>query len=714
MLLWLIARNELTAMRTEGGCFMTVDVKTTVTVLLRLLLLGFLGSGVLVTPAVAHCGCAHDLPPEQSGFTAAAGGWVDDTYPETIDAPVVLPSGISRLQVEDRTYQSYATEVMDNLITYGTDRYGSVQSDLLVSNLDVRTKNNPLAADLAEADMNVRMLRQGRRAPGGSNFLHNQPIYRAMNRASQVTGDGTYADFVDDNMDWALTNLINGDGTLQWGWHRHYDVHTDVKTGHAGSPHEIHGMDAPLWEQMWNHNSSTIETAITSMWNGHVRDKTTGAINRHNNSGDGTFAMSYSALIEAFAFMSVKSPGIIAGQPAATDTWIERAKLLEDFVWDGRDTTTNLIPDSAQVTQYWNGVTVSTTMPGVYVPGLIRAYEHTGDTYFRDRALTYLDAWGTYAYDTSTDNFWGSLDMNGSPRPLPRIRFNESAGTDRVWEPRGYIDMWAPLGETMEHFPDTAQFFAKAHADFNSTGSLSTPLLTTAERWAAYVRKNMPANQTDEGPWYNQYSKEWAKYGTYAEHYGRTIDFFLTMYEETGDNSYLLSARDMAKDSIAALWFDGLLRGHAAKPYYEAIDGVGLLLEALVDLGQYDGNFTKFGDFDGDGDVDDADFNNFMRLNMDTTVSAYTDGDVDGDGLVTLIDFDRFKYEYYEGTSALSLGVPEPSSVWLLSSAGAIALLRRRRSNIRRVSTSELHCPLASLNEERIAIHSISRTESGV
>ena len=131
--------------------------------------------------------------------------------------------------------------------------------------------------------------------------------------------------------------------------------------------------------------------------------------------------------------------------------------------------------------------------------------------------------------------------------------------------------------------------------------------------------------------------------GTYAEHYARVIDFFVTMYEETGEDHYLLSARDTAKDGVSSLYFEGLFRGHPNKPYYEALDGVPIFLEALAELGQYDGNFTKFGDFDGDGDVDDVDFNNYLRPNMLTSVSPYADGDVTGDGLVNALDFDRFK-----------------------------------------------------------------------
>ena len=72
-----------------------------------------------------------------------------------------------------------------NMLPRGTDRYGSTQSSLLVSNLDVTTRDNPLAAELAAADEFWRVERRQRRAPGGTNFLHNQSVYCAMKRASR-------------------------------------------------------------------------------------------------------------------------------------------------------------------------------------------------------------------------------------------------------------------------------------------------------------------------------------------------------------------------------------------------------------------------------------------------------------------------------------------------------------------------------------------------
>jgi len=45
-------------------------------------------------------------------------------------------------------------------------------------------------------------------------------------------------------------------------------------------------------------------------------------------------------------------------------------------------------------------------------------------------------------------------------------------------------------------------------------------------------------------------------------------------------------ARAMADDAIEKLYHNGLLKGHPAKPYYEAMDGVGNLLIALLQLDQ--------------------------------------------------------------------------------------------------------------------------------
>ena len=513
---------------------------------------------VFAGEASGHCG-THTCRSEEIASAK------DGPIAAVMDAP--LDSGITRGAVEDRTYLSYATEVLNNLITHGTDRYGTVQSDLLVSNLNVRTKSNPTAAALGAADEAWRVERRQRRAPGGANFLHNQAVYSAIKRASVVTSDATYSDFVDSNFNWALTNLVDSNNMFWWGYHRHYDVHTEARIS-DGDVHEMHFVDVPLWEAMWAQNPTAVRQEIEAIWDRHVVNKSTGQINRHDLPGGLSFITSSGSFIDACAFLSSKLTG------NDKRLWWERARLLANYNWNDRNPTTNLLAHTPNETSRWDGLRSATTTPAVYVPALLRVYEFTGDTLFRDQALAYLESWTQYAYDSESGSFWGSLELDGTPVPDPWA----PSGYPQ-FEPRGLIDLWAPEFITAQHNPDTAKAYAKSYQ------TLGDPdLLETAEKWVALVRKNLPATQSREDTWYASYSQNWAPQGTYAEHYGHLIDFFVTLYEETIENHYLMSARTLAQESISVLWFDGLLRGHPNKPYYEAVDGVGFLLLSLIEL----------------------------------------------------------------------------------------------------------------------------------
>ena len=105
------------------------------------------------------------------------------------------------------------------------------------------------------------------------------------------------------------------------------------------------------------------------------------------------------------------------------------------------------------------------------------------------------------------------------------------------------------------------------------------------------------------------------------------------------------------------------------------------ILEGAQD-GSYMGarGLYGFADFNNDGTVDVADFN-ILYPNMLTSVTPFTDGDVNGDGFVGYDDFDLFKNVYYEGTAALTIGVPEPTTLALFVIAMLAWLpLRLRRS----------------------------------
>jgi len=74
--------------------------------------------------------------------------------------------------------------------------------------------------------------------------------------------------------------------------------------------------------------------------------------------------------------------------------------------------------------------------------------------------------------------------------------------------------------------------------------------------------------------------------GTYAENYGRAISFFVHVYRATGNKKYYRLAEELAQEAVDKLYVNGIFKGHPAKPYYESINGVGILLYSLIELDQ--------------------------------------------------------------------------------------------------------------------------------
>ena len=69
-----------------------------------------------------------------------------------------------------------------------------------------------------------------------------------------------------------------------------------------------------------------------------------------------------------------------------------------------------------------------------------------------------------------------------------------------------------------------------------------------------------------------------------AENYGRAISFFVNLNHATGESQHLRHTERLAHEAIGKLYVNGLFKGHAAKPYYQAADDVGILLHALMEL----------------------------------------------------------------------------------------------------------------------------------
>jgi uncharacterized protein YyaL (SSP411 family) len=435
---------------------------------------------------------------------------------------------------------------------------------MLMNILDLRTRECP--ADPLALDERFRVTRRGRRGPGGGNLYADLPTVAALVKLSRVTGDDRYRQFAAKSANHTMTELVDDKGFFWWGWHRHYDAHRDVMTGHAGNVHEIH-IQRVDWPFLWEVNPEAVRREIEAIWKWHVIDKTTGEVNRHGDGHRGCdFAMSAGEMIAAFAFLHGETEN---------PKWLDRAKLLVGYYWERRNEQTNLIANRPNAgMDRFDGSHFDTSITGFYCRGLLDAYESTGDSLFRDHALAYLKAYAQYAYDAKSGEFWGCLKLDGTPEPGPRV-----VGGYAQYEPRGHIDLWQPYVAGYEHPIHTAQIYARAHEM-----TRDRTLLEAAVQWAKFIRANLPATRCLSKTWYGDYAVHWAPHGTHAGKYGRTIAFFCHMQRLTGEKQYGHLAQQVAAEAISRLYYKGMFRGHPAKPYYESIDDVGDLLTGLLEL----------------------------------------------------------------------------------------------------------------------------------
>jgi uncharacterized protein YyaL (SSP411 family) len=257
--------------------------------------------------------------------------------------------------------------------------------------------------------------------------------------------------------------------------------------------------------------------------------------------------------------------------------WLGRAKLVASYHWTARHPQTQLIPNRPNAgRERFDGSHFDTSITGLYAHSLLAAWQLTGEPTFRDQAVTYLKAYGKHGYDEKTGKFSGSLRLDGTPNPGPRVVDDYAR-----YEPRGHIDLWEPYLGGYEMPIVTAQCYAWA-----SLITRDPELLATAKRWAECIQREFPPRACEKQSWYRQYAESWAPHGTYAGFYGQTISFFLCLHEATRKPEHREFARAVAREAVSRLHYKGLFRGHPAKPYYEAIDGVGNLLYALLQLDQ--------------------------------------------------------------------------------------------------------------------------------
>ncbi|NUN96248.1 MAG: hypothetical protein HUU16_08740 [Candidatus Omnitrophica bacterium] len=465
-------------------------------------------------------------------------------------------------------YRDAVKSCLDKLLEFGTDRYGPVHTPMLMSILDIRTGESPKEPLVLDGLIRSEG-RLHRRNPAGADLWDDQPLVRTLFAFSELTDNPRYAHAAEDYIRVYFERSIKDNGLLAWGTHIFYDAYEDRPGGDQDGkgPHEILVLCAN-WDRMWKVTPEGVRKEIEGIWEWHLVDRETGEHNRHDDKSRGCdFAFSGGSFLHAFAFLHSKT-----GDPRHLD-W---ARKIADRHWNARNPTTNLAPDAPSTGDRYDAHHCFTTVTGPHVACLLKAYELSHEAHFKDIALAYIAAYERFGWDPEAGRHHAMLALDGTP-----IRDQEKGPGYDIWKPTGYVDIWRTVMFSYEFPVEAAQ--ATMYA-YQVTGDPTA--LVAARNWAAEIRKALPPGMgrrwrqetADALP-----SAEGAG-GTYAENYGRSISFFLNLHQTTGNPEDLDTALQLADDAIEKLYENGWFKGHPAKPYYEATDGVAYLLYALLEL----------------------------------------------------------------------------------------------------------------------------------
>ncbi|MBI4550959.1 MAG: hypothetical protein HY710_01715 [Candidatus Latescibacteria bacterium] len=458
---------------------------------------------------------------------------------------------------------------LDNLLAYGTDRYGPVHTPMIMSIIDVQMNESPREPLLLDGWVRSEE-RPGRRNPGGCDLWEDQPLLHALYQYSALSDDPRYAQAADDYIRAFFHHARKPNGLLAWGSHLFYNAFTEqIDDDRHGDPHEIL-IHLAEWDAMWRVDPGVVQREIEGIWTWHIVDKATGQHNRHDDATVGCdFAYSGGSFAHAFAFLYKQTGDRV---------WLDRAKLVINWHWSHRNPQTNLAPDAPSTAPRYDSRHCFTNVIGPHAAASLRCFEITGDVFFRDVALAYVRAWLKYAWNENAGLFFGTLALDGTPVPEQA----KGEGYD-VWMPTGYAETWPSNMYSYD------QPLAAAQTCLYAYELASDPaLLDGARRWACHIRASFPPviGRRWRTEIHAAMPEAVQKGGTYAEGYGRAISFFVHLYRATGDPKDWHTALSLADDAMDKLCENGWVKGHAGKPYYETTDGVGLLLCAFLELAE--------------------------------------------------------------------------------------------------------------------------------
>lgn len=457
-------------------------------------------------------------------------------------------------------YTDMVRSHFDRIIETGLALTGPDPTRMWWSSLDVRTGHYP-GDDTRPPDIPKRAYRYID-APDGCSIYWDQPHLVAAHALSERCGDSRYGEAADDYVADFLDRCIAGNGLFLWGNHYYYhvprgapvrfveDMTTCDMASEDGQLHEIRPVP-PAWDLFWKADPGRTEAEIRAAAAGHVYDWQTDGFNRHANRQPGLcFIESGGLLVEALCWLAAR---------VGDRECMELALRVARYSYEGRDENTGLVRNQRS-TDRWDQ-RCSTTEVGLWASSLLRAASYSGADDLVIMARDAVAAYLQYGYDQDARRYWGKLDV-ATGEPLP-------GKPDTVYQPDTYADLWEPLFPTHDYPMALATVCLQLAAASRHSGDDPETFVSAVRRWADIVGEELPARDGQ---------------GAYAEHYGRVIHFLTGAARLMDCPDYLELAQAAAEEATGTLFTHGMFRTHPGEFRYDAVDGVGFLMLALLEL----------------------------------------------------------------------------------------------------------------------------------
>jgi len=451
---------------------------------------------------------------------------------------------------------------LDAVLDTGLARLGPDPCAMWMSALDVHTCRYP-EDDTRDAGIGKRVYRYID-APKGSSLYWDQPLVVTAQALSALTGAAAYAEAADAYVRAFLERSVAANGIFLWGNHYYWDAWLGRTVGFRGSEepapcdpaaeraryHETRPLP-PAWESFWRVDREATARCIRALGSEHLFDPACGGFNRHADRGRGC------AFLEAGGILCESLAWLYAQTREAP--LLETVRRVAGFSFGERGASTGLLRNNPTGDNHepprWDFGTCTTEV-GLWAGSLLRAAAMTGETSLTRMARDAVAAYLERGYDEASGQYYGCLAVEDGAPVL--------GAADTPYRPGDHAGLWRVLFPTHDY---PFQFAETCVRLWQETGEAR--FREGVERWAAWVMREIPANQGR---------------GAYAENYGRAIHFLAAAGESLARPEWLAAARALADEALAVLHVGPLFRTHPGEDRCDAVDGPGILFLALLRL----------------------------------------------------------------------------------------------------------------------------------